>query len=63
MTTRKKYPREFKLDAIHLMRKQGYTGVEAARSLDVNVNMPGRWITGHEAHDRGVSRQWQPEVA
>ena len=38
MTTRKKYPREFKLDAIHLMWKQGYTGVEAARSLDVNAN-------------------------
>ncbi len=49
MTTRKKYSREFKLDAIHPVRERGYTGVEAARSLDVNVNMPGRWITGHEA--------------
>ena len=51
MTTRKRYSREFKLDAIHPVREQGYTETDAARSLNMNANMPGRWITRHEAHD------------
>lgn len=39
MTTRKKYPKEFKLDAISLMLDQGYSRSEAARSLDISANM------------------------
>ena len=50
MNTRKKYSREFKLDAIHLVREQGYTQAEAGRSLGINPNMLGRWIAEHEAH-------------
>jgi transposase-like protein len=33
MTTRKKYSKEFKLDAISLVVEQQYTGADAARSL------------------------------
>jgi len=44
MSTRKKYSKEFKLDAISLVLEQGYSRVEAARSLDLNANMLGRWI-------------------
>jgi transposase-like protein len=29
MTTRKKYPKEFKLDAVSLVREQEYTKAEA----------------------------------
>ncbi len=44
MTTRKKYPKEFKLDAISLVTDQNYSQAEAARSLGINANMLGRWI-------------------
>jgi transposase len=44
MTTKKKYPKEFELDAISLMLDQGYSRSEAARSLDINANMLSNWI-------------------
>lgn len=44
MTTRKKYSKEFKLDAISLVEDQGYSRVEAGRSLGIQANMLGRWI-------------------
>jgi len=43
MTERKKYSKEFKLDAVSLVIDQGYTRVEAARSLGINHSMLGRW--------------------
>jgi transposase len=51
MTTRKRYSKEYKLDAISLVLEQGYTQAEVARSLEVNANMLGRWIKEHEAAD------------
>ena len=33
MTTRKKYSKEFKLDAINLVQDQGYSRSEAAKNL------------------------------
>ena len=47
--TRKKYSKEFKLDAIALVLEQSYSRSEAARSLDINANMLGRWIKEHQA--------------
>jgi len=44
MTTRKKYSKEFKWDAVSLVTDQGYTRTEAGRSLDTNANMRGRWV-------------------
>lgn len=49
MTERKKYSKEFKLDAMSLVKDQGYTRIEAARSLDINTNMLGRWIKEYES--------------
>jgi len=43
MTIRKKYSKEYKLDAVSLVLEQGYTRVEAARSLEINPTMLGRW--------------------
>jgi transposase len=43
MQERKQYTKEFKLDAVSLVNDQGYTRVEAARSLGINTNMLGRW--------------------
>lgn len=51
MTARKKYSKEFKLDAISLVREQGYSRQEAAQSLDINPNMLGRWIKEHDTDD------------
>ena len=45
MTTRKKYPKESKLDAISLVLDQEYTRAEAARSLEINPNLITRWMT------------------
>jgi|GEM_PF-3824053 len=44
MDTRKRYSKEFKLDAISLVLEQGYSRAEAARSLGINANMLCRWI-------------------
>lgn len=49
--SRNKYSKEFKLDAIALVNEQGYSKAEAARSLDINPNMLGRWIKEHEQED------------
>lgn len=51
MATRKKYPKEFKLDAVSLVLDQGYTRIEAARSLDINPNMLGRWVKEQQSDD------------
>ena len=48
MTTRKKYTKEFKLDAVSLVTDQGYSRAEAARSLGINANMLGRWVKEQE---------------
>jgi len=51
MTPRKKYSKEFKLDAISLVTDQGYSRKEAASSLDINPQMLGRWIKESQAED------------
>lgn len=51
MNTRNKYSKEFKLDAISLVVDQGYSQLEAARSLGINASMLGRWIREHRADD------------
>ncbi len=44
MSERKQYTKEYKLDAVSLVLDQGYSRVEAARSLAINTQMLGRWI-------------------
>ena len=51
MTLRKKYTKEFKLDAVSLVIDQEYSRAEAARSLGINSNMLGRWVKEHQADD------------
>ncbi|OZG74412.1 hypothetical protein BTA51_05225 [Hahella sp. CCB-MM4] len=51
LTTRKKYSKEFKLDAISLVLDQGYSQTDAARSLGINSTMLGRWIKEHRKED------------
>jgi len=51
MSTRKKYAKEFKLDAISLVKEQGYSRAEAAHSLGINPAMLSRWIRQHDTDD------------
>ncbi len=51
MTTRKKYSKEFKLDAVSLVIEQNYNRAEAARSLGINANMLRRWVKEQESDD------------
>ena len=44
MTTRKKYTKEFKQDAVRLVTEQGYQHAEAARNLGIDRGMLGRWV-------------------
>jgi transposase len=41
---RKDYTTEFKREAVRLVIDEGYKAAEAARSLDINGNMLGRWV-------------------
>ena len=47
MTIRKKYPKEFKLDAISLVLEQGYGITEAANNLAIAQALLSRWIKEH----------------
>jgi transposase len=51
MMIRKKYSKEFKLDAVSLVTEQDYTRADAARSLDINANMLGRWVKENDSKD------------
>ena len=41
--TRRTFTEEFKRDAVALVKEQGYTQADAARSLGINENLIGRW--------------------
>ena len=49
MSVRKKYSKEFKLDAISLVLEQNYSQRDAAKSLSINSAMLGRWINEHRS--------------
>ena len=51
MKSRKTYSKEFKLDAIALVREQNYSTAEAARNLEVTPQILGRWIKEAENDD------------
>ena len=51
MVARKKYSKEFKLDAVSLVLEQDYSRTEAARNLGINANMLGRWVKESQSDD------------
>ena len=44
MGIRRRYTREFKLEAVKLVRERGVTMTQAARDLDVHVNVLRAWV-------------------
>ena len=51
----KQYPKEFKEKAVALVREQGYSVSEAAKSLGVATNILYRWKDQHEQLLEGKS--------
>ena len=49
----KQYPKEFKEEAVALVREQGYSVPEAAKSLGIAANMLYRWKEKVEAAESG----------
>ena len=43
-TQRRKFSREFKLEAVNLVRERGVTVAQAARDLDVHENVLRKWV-------------------
>ena len=56
MSTRKKYTKEFKHDAVRLVTEQGYKKTEAARNLGIDRSMLARWIKEFETDESEAFR-------
>ena len=44
MKTRRKFSREFKLEAVKMVKERGVAARQVSRDLDINENMLRRWI-------------------
>jgi transposase len=66
MGTRKKYSREFKVEAVRLVIERRVTIAQAARDLGVHVNVLRTWVRAYRANPTqafpGVGQQ-APEAA
>jgi transposase len=49
MATRRRFSREFKIEAVRLVRERGVSMAQAARELDVHVNVLRTWVREHRA--------------
>lgn len=49
----KSYPKEFKVEAVALVREQGYSVSEAAKQLGIAVNLLYRWKQKIEDQEEG----------
>jgi transposase len=66
MGTRRRFSREFKVEAVRLVRERGVTLAQAARDLDVHVNLLRGWVRAHRddpAHAFPGEGQQKPEAA
>ncbi len=51
---RRKFSREFKLEAVKLVRDRGVTMAQAARDLDLHINVLRKWVSDHGADPGGA---------
>lgn len=47
--TRRKFSKEFKLEAVKLVREHGLTCLRAAQDLGVHPSVLARWVREHES--------------
>jgi transposase len=45
---RRKFSREFKVEAVRLVRDRGVSVAQAARDLDVHENVLRKWVRDHD---------------
>ena len=66
MRTRRQHSREFKVEAVRLVRERGVTMAQAGRDLDVSVTLLRKWVRDFAADPKdafpGQSQQ-KPEDA
>lgn len=53
MTERKRYSKEFKLDAVSLVLEQGHTRTEVAKMLEISNQLVGRWVKEYQQDEDG----------
>ena len=61
---RRKFSREFKLEAVKLVRDRGVAVTQAARDLDLHENVLRKWVREAEADPRSAfpgNGQMKPE--
>ena len=66
MRTRRKHSREFKVEAVKLVRERGVTMAQAARDLDVNATVLRKWAREFAADPKDAfpgQGQQKPEDA
>src|SRR3989338_6974944 len=66
MATRRRVSREFKQEAVRLVRERGVAMAQVARDLDVHVNLFRNWVRAHLAdptHAFPGEGQQKPEQA
>ena len=66
MVTRRKFGREFKLEAVNLVTVRGVALAQAARDLDVNESVLRRWVkesVSDPAHAFPGGGNMKPELA
>ena|SRR5579872_6597204 len=66
MGTRRKFSREFKVEAVKLVTERGVTASQAARDLGMHVNVLRNWVRAHRAdpvHAFPGEGQQKPEDA
>ena len=51
---RRKFSREFKLEAVKLVRDRGVTMAQAARDLGLRINVLRKWVSDHGANPGGA---------
>lgn len=56
--TRRKFSREFKIEAVRLVTDRGVAVAQAARDLDVAESVLRRWMRDLTAAPAGLSRDW-----
>jgi transposase len=68
MGTRRQFSREFKLEAVRLVKERGVTASQAARDLDVHENVLRKWVREMAADPqqafpgKGVMKPEQAEI-
>ncbi len=68
MGTRRQFSREFKLEAVRLVKDRGVTVAQAARDLDVHGNVLRKWVREATADPqeafpgKGVMKPEQAEI-